>query len=178
MSVVDPLRTHKVVYHVSQKTREPFYMASEINIYTVVLVASYHNNITVGCNIQRYWCYLPRNIWFILNNHVVLTTGGLPINGFASDVNQSFKHHKAGYSGDTKKSCILSFQWRHNERDGVSNHKRLNIVYSTVCSGADQRKHQSPASLALWGESTGERWIPLTRGQLRGKCFHLMTSSC
>ena len=33
-------------------------------------------------------------------------------------------------------------------------------VYSTVCSGADQRKHQSSASLALWGESTGDRWIP------------------
>ena len=28
----------------------------------------------------------------------------------------------------------------------------LTIVYSTVCSGADQRKHQSPASLAfVWG---------------------------
>ena len=29
-------------------------------------------------------------------------------------------------------------QWRHNERDGVSNHRRL-VVCSTVCSGADQR---------------------------------------
>ena len=24
----------------------------------------------------------------------------------------------------------------------------------------------------------GDRWIPRTNGQLRGKCFHLMTSSC
>ena len=38
--------------------------------------------------------------------------------------------------------------WRHNERDGVSNHQRA-IVYSTVYSGADQRKHQSSASLAF-----------------------------
>ena len=30
----------------------------------------------------------------------------------------------------------------------------------------------------LWGEFTGDRWIPHTRGQWRGKCFHLMTSSC
>ena len=37
-------------------------------------------------------------------------------------------------------------QWRHNERDGVSNYQ--SIVCSTVCSGADQRKHQSSASLA------------------------------
>ena len=29
-----------------------------------------------------------------------------------------------------------ALQWRHNERDGVSNHR------SSVCSGADQRKHQ------------------------------------
>ena len=39
----------------------------------------------------------------------------------------------------------------------------LTIVYSTVSSGADQSKHQSPASLAF------------VRGIHR--CFHLMTSS-
>ena len=43
----------------------------------------------------------------------------------------------------------------------------LTIVYSIVNSDADQRKHQSC-----------DRWIPRTNGQLRGKCFHLMTSSC
>ena len=53
----------------------------------------------------------------------------------------------------------------------------ISIVYSSVCSDADQRKHQSSASLSLWGEFTGDRWIPLTKGQLRGKCFHVMTSS-
>ena len=54
----------------------------------------------------------------------------------------------------------------------------LTVVYSTVYSDADQRKHQSSASLALvWGIHR-DRWIPRTKGQLRGKCFHLMTSSC
>ena len=53
----------------------------------------------------------------------------------------------------------------------------LTIVYSTVYSGADQRKHQSSVSLAFCREFTGDRWIPRTNGQLRGKCFHLMTSS-
>ena len=54
----------------------------------------------------------------------------------------------------------------------------LGIVYSTVYSGADQRKHQSSASLAfVWGIHW-DRWIPRTKGQLRGKCFHFMTSSC
>ena len=52
----------------------------------------------------------------------------------------------------------------------------LTIVYSTVYTDADQRKHQSSSSLAfLWGI---HRWIPRTNGQLRGKCFHLMTLSC
>ena len=53
----------------------------------------------------------------------------------------------------------------------------LTIVYSSVYSGADQRKHQSSASQAfVWGIHR-DRWIPYTKGQLRGKCFHLMTSS-
>ena len=54
----------------------------------------------------------------------------------------------------------------------------LMVVYSIVYSDADQRKHQSSASLAfVWGIHR-DRWIPRTKGQLRGKCFHLMTSSC
>ena len=34
-----------------------------------------------------------------------------------------------------------------------------------------------PRDWPLCGESTDDRWIPLTKGQSRGKCFHLMTSS-
>ena len=53
----------------------------------------------------------------------------------------------------------------------------LTVVYSAVYSDADQRKRQSSASLAfVWGIHR-DRWIPRTKGQLRGKCFHLMTSS-
>ena len=53
----------------------------------------------------------------------------------------------------------------------------LTVVYSTVYSYANHRKHQSSASLAfVWGIHR-DRWIPRTKGQLRGKCFHLMMSS-
>ena len=54
----------------------------------------------------------------------------------------------------------------------------LTIVYSTVYSDADQRKHQSSASLAfVRGIHRGpvnspHKW-PVTQ-----KCFHLITSSC
>ena len=50
----------------------------------------------------------------------------------------------------------------------------ITLVYSE----ADQGKHQSSAALAFVREITGHRWIPRTNGQKRGKCFHLMTSSC
>ena len=39
-----------------------------------------------------------------------------------------------------------ALQWRHNECDGVSNHS---IVCTTICSGSDQKIHQSSASLAF-----------------------------
>ena len=53
----------------------------------------------------------------------------------------------------------------------------LTVVYSTVYPDADQRKHQSSVSLAfVWGIHR-DRWIPRTKGQLRGKGFHLMASS-
>ena len=37
---------------------------------------------------------------------------------------------------------------------------------------------KAPRHWPLCGEFTGDRWIPRTNGQWRGKCFHLMTSSC
>ena len=37
------------------------------------------------------------------------------------------------------------------------------IMCSVVCSGADQRKHKVARHWPLWGESTSNRWTPLTR---------------
>ena len=56
----------------------------------------------------------------------------------------------------------ISLQWRHNGRDGVSNH---------------QPQHCLLNRLAFVWEFSSDRWIPRTNGQWRGKCFHLMTSS-
>ena len=36
---------------------------------------------------------------------------------------------------------------------------------------------KAPRHWPLWGEFAGDRWIPRTKGQWSGKCFHLMTSS-
>ena len=52
----------------------------------------------------------------------------------------------------------------------------VSVVCSTVSSGTDQRKHQSSVSLVFVRGI--HRWpVTLTKGQWRGKCFHLMTSS-
>ena len=53
----------------------------------------------------------------------------------------------------------------------------LTSVYSIVYSGADQRKHQSSATLAFVRGIHRDRWIPRKKGQLSRKCFHFMTSS-
>ena len=59
----------------------------------------------------------------------------------------------------------------------VSHITRSSIVYSTVCLGADQRKHQSSVLLAFvrwihqWPVNSPHNW-PVTR-----KCSYLMTSS-
>ena len=44
----------------------------------------------------------------------------------------------------------------------VSQITSLTFVYSTVYSGADQRKHQNYTSLAFVREFTGDWWIPRT----------------
>ena len=41
----------------------------------------------------------------------------------------------------------------------------VSMVCSNVCSCTDKRRHQSSASLTFAEESTGDQWIPLTKGQ-------------
>ena len=59
----------------------------------------------------------------------------------------------------------------------VSQITSLTIVYSTVCSSADQRKHKNSASLAfVWGIHRSPVNSP-HRGPVTRKSYHLMTSS-
>ena len=57
----------------------------------------------------------------------------------------------------------------------VSHITGVSIVCLIVYSGAENIK--TPRHWLLWGESIGGRWIPLTKGQKRGKCFDFMTPS-
>ena len=53
----------------------------------------------------------------------------------------------------------------------------LTIVYSIVIPTQINENIKAPRHWPLCGEFTGDRWIPRTNGRLRGKWFHLMTSS-
>ena len=82
-----------------------------------------------------------------------------------------------------KSSCFAI--WHHSEHYSTVIMSTMTslitsptIVYSTVYSGADKKNIKAPRHWPLFGELTGDRWIPHTKGQWRGKCFHLMTSSC
>ena len=67
---------------------------------------------------------------------------------------------------------VSTLQWRHNGRESVSNHQPHDC-HSTVYSDADQRKHQSSASLAF--VQGIHRW-PVNSPH-KGPVTHLMTSS-
>ena len=113
----------------------------------------------------RIWCYnITRLVTvFLLYHFQVCPSIAMPL--YATIVTQG------------KGLFHTSLQWYHNEHDGVSI-TCVSIVCLIVCSGPDQRKHQGSASL-VFGRGI-QRWpvLPLTKGQQRGKCFHLMTSSC
>ena len=61
-------------------------------------------------------------------------------------------------------------QWRYNGHDSISNHQPHNCLFNHLF----RRRSKKTSKLHV----TGLCAIPHTNGQLRGKCFHLMTSSC
>ena len=72
--------------------------------------------------------------------------------------------------------AIFSLHWRHNEPDGVSNHQSHDCLLNRLFRRRSKKTSKLPRHWLLWGEFTDDRWT--TKGQWRGKCFHLMTSSC
>ena len=63
--------------------------------------------------------------------------------------------HSDLFISEISRNRDLALQWRHNERDGVSNHLGIDCLLNCIL-GADQRKHQSPPSLAFMREI--HRW--------------------
>ena len=56
-----------------------------------------------------------------------------------------------------------ALQWRHNERDGVSNHRRLHCLINHLL------RHRLKKTSKLLVTGLCDRWIPLTRASNREK---------
>ena len=63
---------------------------------------------------------------------------------------------------------LTTLRWRHNEHDGVSNHQPHGCLLNRLF----RRRSKKTPKLRVTGLCVGN-----SKGQLRGKCFHLMTSS-
>ena len=131
--------------------------------------------------ICRAWQLYSYNIWShhmssislsFKNNKKCLFIMSQPItNMFVIAINETVNSWRPGWNiyHCVKKilDCwlaLLIITVMSHERHGV-----LNMGNSTVClivcSLWQQRKHLNPANWILWGESTGNLWIPLTKGQ-------------
>ena len=60
---------------------------------------------------------------------------------------------------------FASLQWRHNERDCVSNHQPLNCLLNRLFKAQIKENRKVPRHWPWWVEVTGDRWIPRTKGQ-------------
>ena len=74
-------------------------------------------------------------------------------------------------------AVILTLPWRHNDRDGVSNRQPHDCLLNGLFRRRSKKSPKLRVTVLCVGNSP-DRWIPRTKGQLRGKGFHLMTSSC
>ena len=61
-----------------------------------------------------------------------------------------------------------TLQWRHNEHDGVSNHQPHDCLLNRLFKAQIKENIKASRHWPLYGEFTGDRWIPRTNGQLRG----------
>ena len=58
-----------------------------------------------------------------------------------------------------------TLQWRHNERDGVSNHQPHDCLLNRLFKAQNKENIKAPRHWPLCGEITDGRWIPCTKGQ-------------
>ena len=84
-------------------------------------------------SLLTHWSY----IFLALTNHI-----------YNPDLCPSYHTPCTIYRARDLNNLEIAIQWRHNERE-ASQIIAVSVVYSTVCSGVDQRKHQSSAPLAF-----------------------------
>ena len=142
----------------------------------------HHKVLILKCSLIVRWFVFRRNrlpqLWHLTakvkydayckKSDVCLRCGCLSIrkNGIGWNWNLNIHHTvRPVKTQSIIHKCALL--WRHNDRDGVSNHQPHDCLLNRY-SGADQRKHQSSPSMAfVWGIHRGpvnspHKW-PVTR---------------
>ena len=59
----------------------------------------------------------------------------------------------------------ITLQWRHNGRDGVTNHQPCDCFFNRLFQTQIKESIKAPRLWPLCVEFTGDRWIPRTNGQ-------------
>ena len=60
---------------------------------------------------------------------------------------------------------MASLPWRHSKRPRVSNHRQLHFFIQPFGQARIKQNIKALRNWALWGESTGDLWFPLTKGK-------------
>ena len=77
--------------------------------------------------------------------------------------------------------CFLpqgASQWRHNKRDGVLNHRRLDCLHNRLFRRRSKKTSKVRVTGLCEGNSPVVGGFPSQRAGNAEKCFHLMTLSC
>ena len=69
------------------------------------------------------------------------------------------------------RGCFYTLQRRHNERYGVSNHQPHDCLLNRLFKAQIQGNIKALRHWPLWGEFTGNRWIPPHEGPVTRKMF-------
>ena len=108
-------------------------------------------------HIQYHGCWSPghQHTWYLPNypekwNQVTLNVVLALYKLFANDI-------------------LWTLQWRHNERDSVSNHQPHDRLLNRLIRRRSKKMLKLCCHWPLCGEFTGDRWIPRTNSQQRGK---------
>ena len=153
-------------------------------IICLYLVTAY----TQHC-VSLYRCILQKHLfirrkWMLFSVHSTLTFQMLkrktvhwtPDDQTAYVYNNVYMQKLMTRLHATDKGRLL--QWRHNERDDVSNDRRFDSSLNRLF----RRRSKKTSKLRVTGLCEGNSPVPdefrAQRASITRKCFHLMTSSC
>ena len=145
---------YKPIYHLTWMDLEYVGNTSEF----VLSDAKTFSNIAKVWRHIHWWSEVNYNQSFRFGQHI-----------FDCSRHQNFGKYCLGYIGTgILLSSIGNCAFHYSDvimSVMVSQITGVSIVCPTVCSDTDRRKHQTLRRWPFWGESTGGRRIPLTKGQ-------------